>query len=241
MSTSLPPISLAQLALAFLPVAVSVAILFRWSHEGRTAVYAILRMLVQLLLIGYVLAFIFRAEHSIIVMLVLAMMLSTASWISLRPLKASRLRLLPKALGAIAIGGGATLALITQGVLDLQPWFSPRYLIPLAGMTFANAMNTISVAGERIEAEMNAGAEFGAARAVALRAGLIPLTNSLLAVGLVAIPGLMTGQILSGVSPQVAARYQIMVMCMVYGSAGISTAIFLNWIESNYSSAGLNA
>jgi len=61
----------------------------------------------------------------------------------------------------------------------------------------------------------------------AYRAAMIPVINSLFAVGLVSLPGMMTGQILSGVSPLTAARYQIMVMCMIFASAGISTAIFL--------------
>ncbi|MHA2032017.1 MAG: ABC transporter permease, partial [Candidatus Kariarchaeaceae archaeon] len=72
------------------------------------------------------------------------------------------------------------------------------------------------------------------ARNIALKASLIPITNSLFAVGLVSIPGMMTGQILSGVSPLIAARYQIMVMCMVFGAAGISSAIFLAAIKSNF-------
>ncbi|MCK5208238.1 MAG: ABC transporter permease, partial [Cyclobacteriaceae bacterium] len=48
------------------------------------------------------------------------------------------------------------------------------------------------------------------------------------------LPGMMTGQILSGISPFIAARYQIMVMCMVYGSAGISSAIFLTLVKSDF-------
>ena len=67
------------------------------------------------------------------------------------------------------------------------------------------------------------------ARKIALQAALIPIVNSLFAVGLVSIPGMMTGQILSGVSPLIAARYQIMVMCMIFGAAGISAACFL-WL-----------
>ena len=61
----------------------------------------------------------------------------------------------------------------------------------------------------------------------AYHAAMIPVINSLFAVGLVSLPGMMTGQILSGVSPLIAARYQIMVMCMIFASAGISTAVFL--------------
>jgi len=66
-----------------------------------------------------------------------------------------------------------------------------------------------------------------------VRASLIPITNSLFAVGLVSIPGMMTGQILSGVSPIIAVRYQIMVMCMVFSAAGISSACFLTLVKSD--------
>ena len=112
-------------------------------------------------------------------------------------------------------------------VLDLHPWYWPRYVIPLAGMIFTNAMNSVSLAAERFEAELKRDVAYNEARAIALRASLIPITNSLFAVGLVSLPGMMTGQILSGISPLIAARYQIMVMCMVYGAAGISSASFL--------------
>ena len=119
------------------------------------------------------------------------------------------------------------LILVTQFVLSLNPWFLPSYMIPLAGMIFANSMNSVSLAGERLNAELKRGMGFDAARNQALQAALIPITNSLFAVGLVSLPGMMTGQILSGISPLIAARYQIMVMCMIFGSAGLSAAIFM--------------
>ncbi|MBW2490481.1 MAG: ABC transporter permease, partial [Deltaproteobacteria bacterium] len=72
---------------------------------------------------------------------------------------------------------------------------------------------------------------FDEARGTALKASLIPITNSLFAVGLVSLPGMMTGQVLSGVSPLIAARYQIMVMCMIFSAAGISSACFLSMIK----------
>ncbi len=78
-----------------------------------------------------------------------------------------------------------------------------------------------------MDAELEREVAYEAARGIAFRAALIPITNSLFAVGLVSLPGMMTGQILSGVSPLIAVRYQIMVMCMLFGSAGISTACFL--------------
>jgi putative ABC transport system permease protein len=129
------------------------------------------------------------------------------------------------------VGGGLTLALITQLVLQMEPWYLPRYMVPLAGMVFANAMTAVSLAAERLYAELGHDSDWEKARLAAYQAAMIPVINALLAVGLVSLPGMMTGQILSGVSPLVAARYQIMVMCMIFASAGISTAIFLTLIR----------
>jgi putative ABC transport system permease protein len=88
-------------------------------------------------------------------------------------------------------------------------------------------MNTVSLAAERFESEKDRETDVATARNVALDAALIPQINGLLAVGLVSLPGMMTGQILSGVDPQVAVRYQIMVMCMVFGSGGLAAAMYL--------------
>ena len=124
--------------------------------------------------------------------------------------------------------------LVTQGVLQLDPWYLPSYMIPLAGMIFASSMNSVSLAGERLEAELKRGLEYENARNIAIQASLIPIVNSLFAVGLVSLPGMMTGQILSGVSPFIAARYQIMVMCMLFGATGISSALFLTLSKGSF-------
>lgn len=108
-------------------------------------------------------------------------------------------------------------------------------MIPLAGMIFASSMNGVSLAAERLQAEMDRNVEYIQARSIALRAALIPITNSLFAVGLVSLPGMMTGQILSGVSPLIAVRYQIMVMCMIFSAVGLSSALFLIMIKSQLS------
>jgi putative ABC transport system permease protein len=231
MNNSVQIIPFANLALAFVPVLVVAGILFKWTTEGRHTLYAIFRMLVQLLLIGYFLIYIFESDSAWVVLAILLVMLGTSSWIALRTVPNQRRRLYKKALFAIGLGGGITLLLITQGVLDLSPWYWPRYLIPLAGMIFANAMNSVSLAAERLTAEIDRDVPYEQARSIAFRASLIPKTNALLAVGLVSLPGMMTGQILSGISPLIAVRYQIMVMCMVFASAGISSACFLKFLE----------
>ncbi|MBT8385820.1 MAG: ABC transporter permease, partial [Ignavibacteria bacterium] len=222
------------LALAFIPVAIVVAIIWKWGIGYKSSIYAVFRMLIQLLLIGYFLSYIFETDSSSIVLAVLAVMLFTSSWIALRAVKIPRKILYGKSFLSIFLGSTTILILVTQGVLNLQPWYLPSYMIPLAGMIFANAMNSVSLAGERLEAELNREIPYSEAKNIAFRASLIPITNSLFAVGLVSIPGMMTGQILSGVSPLIAARYQIMVMCMVFGAAGISSAIFLIAVKSNF-------
>jgi len=226
-NTSVQVITIPGLIWALLPVVIVIGILYRWTNTGRTAVYAVARMLIQLLLIGFVLVFIFDAEQPGIIILVLAVMLVVASWIAIRPLQDKQPYLFRNALIAIVISGALTLALVTQVVLGIEPWFLPRYMVPLAGMIFANSMNAVSLAAERFEAERGRNVGYAEARSTALQASLIPIINSLFAVGLVSLPGMMTGQILSGVSPFVAARYQIVVMCMIFGSAGMSSAIYL--------------
>lgn len=227
MGTTLTAISLQGLVIAILPAAVVIGILFRWSADGKTAIIATLRMLVQLLLIGYVLIYIFETDRPVFIIAVLTVMITAASWIAIRPLQKKQPQMYFNSLVAISIGSLPTLALVSQVVIDVQPWFSPRFVVPLAGMIFAGSMNTVSLAAERLQSEIDNGTPYIEARRIALQASLIPIINSLFAVGLVSLPGMMTGQILSGISPLVAAKYQIVVMTMLFGASGISAALYL--------------
>jgi putative ABC transport system permease protein len=220
-------IPLSHLAIAFVPALLVLLVFYWWQLKTGPVLYAFSRMLVQLLLVGYFLLWIFNAEKSWIVLMIMIIMVFISSWISLRTVPQHRLALYLTALISIAVGGGITLALVTQVVLETDPWFRANTLIPLAGMIFSNAMNGISLAADRLIVELKSFREYVPARNAALHTALIPMINSLFAVGLVALPGMMTGQILSGVSPLIAARYQIMVMCMLFGAAGVSTIVFL--------------
>ena len=222
-------ISAIDLAVGFIPVLITLIIIFYWSENLASASMAIARMLLQLLLIGYVLNTIFNTNNQWVILLVLMFMLVAASWIALNALPVKRLALLKFSFIAIFCGGMFNLIFITQGVLHIDPWYQPAVIIPLAGMIFSNSMNTISLAGERLFSELGHGVEYQQARSTAFQAAMIPITNSLLAVGLVSLPGMMTGQILAGTSPLIASRYQIMVMCMIFSSSGISAALFL-WL-----------
>ncbi len=218
--------------LSFFPVFIVLLIMFRWSLPVIDGAVALARMLIQLILIGYALNWLFSVESSALILLLLTVMLVIASSIALKSIGQEKTaQQFWFALIAISCGGGLTLAFIVVGVLQIQPWYKADTIIPLAGMIFASSMNAVSLSAERFNMEIKHGEKALTARNQAFKAGLIPLFNSLLAVGLVSLPGMMTGQILSGVSPLIAARYQIVVMCMITGAAGISSAIYLSLVS----------
>lgn len=229
--TAVETIPLLQLGIALLPALAVIGIQLAWAQPTGQSWYALARMLAQLLLVGYALTYIFAADHPGPVLGVLTVMIAASCWIALGNVPGARRQLLAPGLGAIAIAGLGVLALMAGPVLRIEPWYQPRTLIPLAGMIFSAAMNSVSLAGERLYAELERADDYLAARDAAFRAALIPVLNSFFAVGLVTLPGMMTGQILSGVSPLVAARYQIVVMAMVLGASGIAAALFLHWIR----------
>lgn len=247
MNNNLQVLSLLDLSIAFVPVVIALFFIYLWSLNVKQAGYALARMLVQLLLIGYVLSYIFYSDSPWLIGIILLSMVSISSWIALRTLEKHRMILIKHGFIAIFIGGGFTLLVISQGALGVTPWYQPQVIIPLAGMIFANAMNSVSLSAERIFSELSSQlssqvphklssqlphklskiTSYQAARHSALNAATIPVINSLFAVGLVSLPGMMTGQILSGVSPLIAARYQIIVMCMIFASAILSAVVFL--------------
>ena len=223
----LPTVSFGALLLVFIPSIAVLWIMHHWSLKAGQALLANIRMFVQLLVVGYVLTFVFETDNPLLISAIVILMVSVATWIALRPLESRDARHYVIALAALGLPGLLILAVVTQIVVDLPRWFEPRFVVPIAGMIFANAMNTVSLAAERFESECNRGLSYLPARNMAMDAALIPQINALLAVGLVSLPGMMTGQILSGVEPLIAVKYQIVVMCMIFSSAGLSAAGYL--------------
>lgn len=224
-------IPLKNLSISLIPCIAVLLILYFWKDDVKNYIYAFIRMIGQLLILGYVLAFIFNTEKYWLVIICLCIMSSIASWISLRPVNVLRKKLFIYSFFSIFSAGICILLIITQLVLKIHPWFSPREIIPLGGMIFSSAMNSISLGCERFFSELKKNKDIISARNVAYKTSLIPITNMLFAVGVVSIPGVLTGQVLSGVSPLYAVRYQIMVLAMIFSSAGLSSAIFLKIIS----------
>lgn len=219
-------ISFFNLSLTLIPLIFVWYFYYKWTNNKTEIIYATSRMLVQLLIIGYFLIFLFEEKNSSIGLAIVLFMIIVSTWIALRNTEDKSLNHYFKILLSIFISGIIHLILIIYFVLDLETVYEPRYVIPIAGMIFANTMNALSLAIERFEKESSRDIRFIKAREIAFKACMIPQINALLAVGLVSLPGMMTGQILSGIDPLIAVRYQIMIMTMIISSAGISTIVY---------------
>ena len=220
-------IPLRELSIVFIPTAFLLAIMFRWQLKAWVGLYANFRMILQLLLVGYFLTYLFETTQPIVIVALVVVMIGISTWIALRSFEEHKAKPYLIVLTSIGVPGLILLVIVTQFVLEMPRWFEPNLVIPIAGMIFANSMNTVSLVAERFESEFRRGESYTSARNTTLDATLIPQINSLFAVGLVALPGMMTGQILSGVDPNIAVRYQIMVMWMIFGSGGIAAVIYL--------------
>jgi putative ABC transport system permease protein len=214
-----------------------------WQGLGLTRSFVVgaIRTVVQLLVVGYILVYIFELERWYLVLAALLVMLAAAATTAVGRVRRGRRReLIEIASVALLIGSGLTLIYVMTLVVHVTPWYSPRYLIPFFGMIVGNAMNAASLAAERLAGEMEdrsgeveaylalgASPQTAAREPVrlALRAALIPTINGLMVVGLVTLPGLMTGQILAGESPLTAVRYQIAIMFMLAAASAITAVV----------------
>lgn len=235
--TAVPLIDNWQLALALIFVLASAAVsaLFRLGL-AKSLAWGVVRTFVQLTVMGYALHFLFEFETWWVSLgVTLAMCLVALRAVGRRTASA------PERTGLLtfaALTGSTYLVSVAvcSLIIQAEPWYAPRVVIPITGMVLGNAMNSVSIGAEslfaavrertaEIETRLALGATaWEAARPLvrqALKLGLTPSINSLMTVGLVSIPGMMTGQILSGTDPRLAVRYQIVVMLMIVGAASL--------------------
>ena len=219
-----------NLLFMLLPLSVVGYYYYKWTDNSTEILYATVRMVLQLVLIGYALIYIFENDSWYLGFFIILFMIIMSSFIVLRNIEQKSFSSYFVIFFAITVGGTINLVLVIEYVLDLTPFYEPRYVVPVAGMIYANSMNAISLAAERFEKESKVLIR-DEANKIAFKASMIPRINTFLAVGIVALPGMMTGQILSGVDPLVAVRYQIVVMAMILGSSGISVILYLKMIS----------
>ncbi len=227
-------IPLYKLLYMLLPLSLVGFFYFSWVGKKSEIALATLRMSVQLLVIGYVLTSLFTSNSMTLLMVLVVVMVISASLIVRRNIRHKDIKTFILILGAITLAGSLNLAWVLWGVLDLDNPLEPRFVIPLAGMIYANAMNAISLCAERYEKEKEHGQSHEKARAIAFKSSMMPQINSFLAVGFVSLPGMMTGQILSGIDPLIAVRYQIVVMAMILSSGAMSNILYLSTLNSRF-------
>lgn len=205
---------------------------------GKRLTIASIRTVVQLLLVGYILGWVFnlfdRGRYFALIPIVAVMLLVAAQAAVQRSGRRFPGIHLLAFVSLVASALAVTYA-VTGLVIGVEPWYRPQYMIPLLGMILGNGLTGISLcldhlletlAERRTEVEMELA--HGATRAEAarrpmrdaVRRGMIPIINSMSVVGIVSLPGMMTGQILAGSDPMLAVKYQIVVMFML--AAGTS-------------------
>ena len=246
MSGNVIDLSFYQILLAYVFVLAVLFILKKESIKREKAlILATLRMTLQLVLVGYVLTYLLESPHPLLTLLVLVVMVGFAVFTIFRKFKA---RLSPslKRVIMVALPVGTTVSLFyfLYVVVRISPYYDPQYVIPVAGMIIGNSMTGISLGihtminrftdqKDEVETALMLGATpKEASKSIvdeAFDSAMMPTLNSMLGMGIVFLPGMMTGQILSGVSPLLAISYQIGIMMGILGGVSLTTYIFLKF------------
>ncbi len=245
---TLTPLDLALAGSLVLLLAV-LSILMQLGVAQRLIIAAI-RTTVQLMLIGLVLNTLFANVHLAWVTLLAMVMLLVAG----REVMARQHRRFGGVWGyglgtlSMFVSAFATTIFALLVIVGTDPWYAPQYAIPLLGMMLGNTMNGVALALDRlttsawqqrgvIEARLTLGQEWrvaiGDITRESVRVGMIPIINAMAAAGIVSLPGMMTGQILSGTPPLEAVKYQILIMFMIAAGTGFAT-MAASWIGARH-------
>ena len=202
-----------------------------------------IRMTIQLILTGYILVYLFQNPSPIYTILILVAMEVFSIFNIIKRTKNKLSLRLRQIIGISMVGGTVSCLLyFLLVVVHISPWYDPRYFIPIAGMLIGNSMTGISLGVNRLidgmqtQKNLVEGAlMLGATPKVASKqiidnafdSAILPTINSMVGMGIVFLPGMMTGQILSGTSPLTAIEYQIAIMLGILGSVSLSVLLFL--------------
>jgi putative ABC transport system permease protein len=232
----LQPLDLSIAAsLVIVDIGLSIALRLRLHRQ---IALAAARMVVQLVMIGYVLKFVFALDSPIATaVIVMLMVLVAAREVAARPDR-SLIHGQNYLIGLVSVAGAATLASVFALITAIRPdpWFDPHYAIPLVGIILGSVLNAGSIALDSvlgdveaaqpgIEARLMLGHSYWAAMASlirgSIRRGMLPIINQMSAAGIITLPGIMTGQILAGLDPIEAVKYQILLMFLLSGASGL--------------------
>jgi putative ABC transport system permease protein len=206
----------------------------------RDLLWGTVRTFAQLFMLGLVLKYVFSIQLWWPVLLIFWSMLAFAVQIIHSRVKEKSVRYLDTTFLSMFLSFTVITMIVNGIIVQVRPWYEPRYFLPLGGMVIGNSMNAIAIALERlfgelrkskslVEMRLTLGASYREATADitrgAVRAGMIPSINAMMGVGMVFIPGMMTGQILAGADVITAVKYQVLVMLMLVGSTSLGSVL----------------
>ncbi|MGP5406384.1 ABC transporter permease [Psychrobacter celer] len=209
-------------------------------HLTKTLFMAALRTVVQLSFIGLILAWVFAREQWYEVLSILTIMTLIAGSAAKNRVKRRYKGLFIDTLLAVSVSAVLVTAIAILVILEVQPWYTPQFVIPILGLILGNSLTAISLTSNqlinafyeqqaRIEMMLSLSATpFEAVHEqirTAIINGMTPTLNSMLVVGVVSLPGMMTGQILAGADPTQAIRYQIVTMFLICVSSTLGCTI----------------
>jgi putative ABC transport system permease protein len=224
-------------------------------NATRQYIFAAVRAAAQLLMLGFVMSWIFGLTSFRWVLAVIALMTGVAAFTVARRNPTAPKTIAPVAFIIMFVVVLIIVMIVANLIIGVAPWFDPRYLIPLSGMILGNAMSGMAIALERMFDDLDKRTDeirslvaLGATSwecaktsiRSALRAGIIPNINTLATIGIVFIPGMMSGQVLAGINPVTAAPYQIIVSFMISaGDVACATAVVIWMYRSRFSETGM--
>jgi putative ABC transport system permease protein len=204
----------------------------------RQLIWASIRTVVQLLAIGYVLGWVFEFAYWYVVLPLMCLMTLIAGTSAAGRGKRGYVGQRVDSIASVWISSWLVTAIGLFAVIRIHPWYEPQYAIPILGMILGNTLTGVSLGMERMTQELTAGrgtiemilalggtrweAAQQAARQ-AVRAGMMPTLNQMTVVGIVSLPGMMTGQVLAGQNPEDAVRYQIVIMFLIASASALGT------------------
>lgn len=219
-----------QFLLIYLLLLIVLAIMKKCQiNQGKLLIVASVRMTIQLTLAGFILTYLFKNPHPVVTILYVVIMTGFAIYRVLSKNKQINRRFQLIIAGSIAVSGILIILFFISIVIG-ESIFNPQYVIPLSGMIMGNTMTGAtlgiktfreSLQGQqrKLEALLNLGATPQKILLPfvkqALETALLPTLNSMLGMGIVSLPGMMTGQILSGTLPTTAILYQIAIMIAI--------------------------
>lgn len=244
MKDSVMDLSIFQLSLAYIFVLILLVIFrARGIRREKQILIATMRMTVQLTVMGYVLMYVFANPSWWLTSLLIVLMVGFAIYNALRRVKGAMSRALKGIVGISMVFGFLSAAVFfILAVLRVRPWFNPQYFIPISGMIVGNSMTGIALGANRLCSDMRDkramienSLMLGATPAAAVHdivndafdSAILPTMNNMLTMGIVSLPGMMTGQILSGTFPITAIKYQIGIMLAILGSTALSVVLFV--------------